>query len=434
MNSATSIHGHHVAAVAAMFGDGCVLVAPERAHQVESCLRAVALHPRASEFLSSNVDDDFWPAEGTWEHAYRPYVVKDGVLQIPVKGVLLHNFAWALGSWATGYKYIQRAFERGLDDPNVKGIALVFDSPGGQVAGCFELVDRMYERRREKPIRAFAADHAYSAAYAIASVGQRLSVTRSGGVGSVGVVTAHVDVSKALDDEGVKITFIFAGKHKVDGNSYEPLPDDVKARIQERIDETYGVFVATVARNRGLTEKEVRATEALTFTATQAVSEKFADAIGSFDDAIAEFSAEVSAPNEESEMTKENPAVDQAAIDAARAEGRAEGVTAGRATGVTESRDRIAAIFALDEAKNRKAAAHNIALTTDLSVEQAKSLLAALPEDKAASGKTPFDEAMSKGNPELGAGGTEKEDADSAEGVLADARGAGLPGLRRRVS
>jgi hypothetical protein len=46
--------------------------------------------------------------------AYRPYVVRDGVLRIPVKGVLLHDFPFAFGSWATGYTYIARALDRGL--------------------------------------------------------------------------------------------------------------------------------------------------------------------------------------------------------------------------------------------------------------------------------------------------------------------------------
>src|SRR5699024_6624417 len=113
---------------------------------------------------------DFWFQDDDWRSSLRPYVVRDGVLQIPVKGVLLHNFPYQFGSWATGYTYIQRAFERGLDDDQVKGIALVVDSPGGEVAGNFDLVDKMYERRDEKPVRAYAAEMALSAAYSIASV------------------------------------------------------------------------------------------------------------------------------------------------------------------------------------------------------------------------------------------------------------------------
>ena len=230
------------------------LVAPEMREWFESCLAAAAAHPRTSEMLTdlAESDDGFWPAPDDWRAAYRPYVVQDGILQIPVKGVLLHGFSFALGGWATGYVYIWRAFQRGIEDPNVRGIALICDSPGGHVAGNFDLVDRMYALRGTKKVWAFAHEGAYSAAYSIASVADTIWVSRTGGVGSIGVVAAHLDVSGAMEQAGMRVTFIFAGRHKVDGNAYEALPDEVRERLQSRIDELYGVFTATVSRNRGL--------------------------------------------------------------------------------------------------------------------------------------------------------------------------------------
>jgi ClpP class serine protease len=44
----------------------------------------------------------------------------------------------------------------------------------------------------EKPIHAILTENAYSAAYAIASAADRISVPRTGGVGSVGVITMHL--------------------------------------------------------------------------------------------------------------------------------------------------------------------------------------------------------------------------------------------------
>ena len=195
----------------ARFASRPSLVAPEMREWFEGCLTATASHPRAAEMLEANAyaEDGFWPAPDDWRAAYRPYVVRDGLLQIPVKGVLLHDFSFALGGWATGYVYIQRAFDRGLADPTVRGIALVCDSPGGHVAGNFDLVDRMFAARGTKPIRAFAHEAAYSAAYSIASAADQIVVSRTGGVGSIGVVAAHYDVSGAMEQAGVKVTFIY---------------------------------------------------------------------------------------------------------------------------------------------------------------------------------------------------------------------------------
>ena len=164
--------------------------------------------------------DDFWGDEDDDFMAWlRPYNVENGTLVIPVYGVLIHKMSFKFGSWATGYEYIQRAFDRGMEDPEVHTITFDIDSPGGTVAG--ELRAGRAHRQPpwpEKEIKAFANDHAFSAAYSIATAADSITLSRSGGVGSVGVVTMHIDYSGNLAKNGIKVTFIFAGKHKVEGN------------------------------------------------------------------------------------------------------------------------------------------------------------------------------------------------------------------------
>lgn len=398
-------------------------------------LRAAVAHVATlpADDMAFSGSGDFWRGD---EHPYRPYIVRDGVLQIPVQGVLLHRFPYQFGGWATGYDYIEKALERGLGDSSVRGIALVVDSPGGEVAGCFELSDKIYESRGTKPIRAFSADAAYSAAYALASAADNITVTRSGGTGSVGVVTAHVDYSGALDKMGVKVTFIFAGKHKVDGNAYEALPEEVKARIQNRIDKLYGVFTSTVARNRNIGEDAVRDTQALCYDATDSLEVGFADRIGALDDETARFADELS--NTETEhMTTQNQAPDAAANEAAVNAARAEGTKAGAAA----ERARIVAILGSDAAKERPAAALAAALETDMSAETATAFIAKLPAEKAeapapapsGSAPTGFNGRMdATGNPNVGGDLSGKEGTDGKEaasaGILAATRRArGIP-------
>ena len=413
------------------FGDfDPVLIAPDQTNRVTACLRALAGHPQAmpmfdaaGAFAAFGAHDDYWPQEGSWQAQLKPYIVKQGVLQIPVKGVLLHNFPFQVGSYATGYYYIQKALERGLADPEVKGIALVCDSPGGHVAGCFELVDRIYDARKYKPIAAFAHEHAYSAAYAIASGAKKITMSRTGGVGSIGVVTMHMDFSKMLDQEGIKVTFIFAGKHKVDGNAYEPLSDAAKERIQARIDETYGVFTSSVARNRGIEESAVRKTEALTFGAGEAMDRKLADAVGPLDEAMAEFCTGLFGPegDENMAMTPEEKAAQEQAVAAASTQGQSAGASA--------ERKRIAGIKALDEAKARPAAAESVAMNTAMSVEEAKAFLATLPEEgkgvaakETNSGDEGFKKQMQReGAAAAGAGAEEETETEMTDDQKADA-------------
>lgn len=148
---------HNMNPLLARFDQKPSIVASEMQGIFEASLHQVAAQMGSPEFKAemASVDENWWGEPGSFRSMLRPYVVKDGVLMIPVKGVLLHDFPYAFGSWATGYAYIQKAFERGLEDGSVRGIALIIDSPGGEVAGNFDLVDKMFAARGTKPVRAY---------------------------------------------------------------------------------------------------------------------------------------------------------------------------------------------------------------------------------------------------------------------------------------
>lgn len=429
--------------ILAQFDNEPVLVEPSKQSAFEACIEnaaAILAKIEDSEATAPMAASGFWLSEDDWRSRYRPYSVVNGILTIPVEGVLLNKFPWALG-YATGYEYIYEAMKRGVEDEDVKGIALMVNSFGGMVAGNFELVDRMFAMRGQKPIKAFAADSAYSAAYSIASAADKISVSRSGGVGSIGVVTMHVDYSEALANDGVKVTFIFAGKHKIDGNAYEPLPEKVKAKIQARIDALYSDFVSLVARNRNMDEKAVRATEADTFMASEAIKNGLADEVATFEDAVAAFAANANSNQEDSAMAENTKAqiteeALAAAVDTARAEGEKAGYTA--------AMTRINAIIGSDAAKTRPTAALNAALATSMPAEEATKFLATLPEEGkpqattepqgAGAPKGMFDAAMGNTqNPNISAEtGGDKETQDKAAARSALIRSAGLPGFKTK--
>lgn len=382
---------------------------------------------KADKPITDN-EDGFWPDEESWLAYYRPYSVKDGTLQVPVQGMLVHGMPYAIGTWATGYPYIRRAISRGLADPKVRRIAFVINSGGGEVAGNFDMVDWVVSQRGRKPIWAIVDEHAYSAAYSIASSADRIVVARTGGVGSIGVLTAWVGYGKALEKQGVEVELIHAGKHKVDGNPYEALSDEVRARIQARIDDLYGIFTATVARNLGMDEAKIRETEALTYGAKQAVELGLAHEVLPFDEAMAAFSR---APLTTTGVTTME--LTQAELDSQLASARAQGHAAGKAEaeqtqaaavatakseGATEERTRIVAILGHEEAADRQKQAQMLATKTSMSVEEAAHVLAASPKEAKATAPTKpaanaFELAMSKDNPELGEGGDTDAEADA---------------------
>ncbi|MFN7177571.1 MAG: S49 family peptidase, partial [Thermaurantiacus sp.] len=88
-------------------------------------------------------------------------------------------------------------------------------------------------------------------------------------------------MSGQLDQDGVRVTLIHSGRHKVDGNPYEPLPDAVQNEIQREIDVLRFLFTETVAagRFRRLSQEAALATEAATFRGADAVAAGLADEV-----------------------------------------------------------------------------------------------------------------------------------------------------------
>lgn len=208
------------------------------------------------------------------------YQLVGGVAIIQIEGTLVQKLGSLTPySGMTGYDGIRQNLYSAVNDPDVKAIALDICSPGGEVSGCFDLVDAIYNLRGKKPIWAILNEYAYSAGYAIASAADYITVPRTGGVGSVGVITMHVDMSKAIDSAGLKVTFINYGKNKTDGASEIPLAPEALERFQKDINEMGELFVNTVARNRNLDASIVRKTEASTFLGQNGVDLGLADAI-----------------------------------------------------------------------------------------------------------------------------------------------------------
>lgn len=217
--------------------------------------------------------------------------VAPGIAVIPVHGTLVkRTVGLDAASGLTSYQDIGAMLEAALADPGVTGILLDVDSPGGEASGSFELARRVREAAAVKPVWAVANDAAFSAAYAIAGAASRVVVTETGGVGSIGVIALHIDQSVKDANDGYCYTAVTAGSHKNDFSPHEPLGDAAKAELQAEVDRLYGLFVGHVAAMRGLPEMDVRTTEAALYFGPNAVQAGLADAVGTLESTLAEFS------------------------------------------------------------------------------------------------------------------------------------------------
>ena len=239
---------------------------------------------------------------------------------IEIAGVLIHRGGWiGQSSGQTSYEGIAAQIEAAASDPAVRAIALEIDSFGGEVAGVFDLADRIRAIRGTKPVWAFVAEHAFSAGYALASQADRILLPRTGAVGSIGVVVMHADLSGQLDQDGVRVTLVHSGQHKVDGNPYEPLPENVRDDIQREIDVLRFLFAETVAAGRAgrLSQDAALATEAATFRGTDAIATGLADEVIDLTRGFARFRESLSAPSPTARLPRaSHPRAKEAAMSA----------------------------------------------------------------------------------------------------------------------
>lgn len=233
---------------------------------------------------------------------WRPYAfdAETGLALIEIDGVLVHRFGYVGAlSGLVGYDGISTQIRVALDDPDVRGILLDIHSPGGEVSGCFALCREIRAARASKPVWAIANELATSAAYAIAAQADYLFLPASAEVGSIGVVLMHADYSRALDADGIKVSLIFAGERKVDGNPYEPLPAPVRARWEGELEALRGQFAAEVGAGRpGLGAAAAIETEAAILMGADAVAARLADGVADPPEVVAAFAEELAARDE----------------------------------------------------------------------------------------------------------------------------------------
>lgn len=216
------------------------------------------------------------------------------VALVPIEGTLIHKGAFlGTSSGEMSYQGLQTKVQAIRRDPSVRGVAYEVDSFGGEAAGVFDTAQMMAELSKEKPTLAILNDFALSAAYLLASTARQIVIPGMGAAGSIGVISMHVDHSAKLEKSGSKVTIVSSGKHKSDGHSFGPLPDEVRGKMQARVDNMRDHFAAAVGQFRGarLTKGAALATEADAFTGDDAVKAGLADAVARPSEAFAQFVA-----------------------------------------------------------------------------------------------------------------------------------------------
>jgi signal peptide peptidase SppA len=215
-----------------------------------------------------------------------------GLAVIPIHGCIAPRMN-SLSNISGGATFEQAglALREALAMDDVRTIVLDIDSPGGSVLGASEFARQVMAARTKKPIVAVANYQMCSAAYWVGACATEIVAAPSAMLGSIGVYTIHEDLSKSMEQDGIKLTYVSAGKYKVDGIAGEPLTESAEARMTAHVNAHYDRFVGDVAKGRGVTDAAVRSGygEGAAVNADEALAAGMIDRIATLDETLVRF-------------------------------------------------------------------------------------------------------------------------------------------------
>jgi len=174
-----------------------------------------------------------------------------------------------------GYSYemlLEQAEE--MIEGGVKTIIIDCDSGGGEAYGCFESADELRKMCDENDVRLYGYidGSACSAMYGIICVCDEVIANPMADVGSIGVLIALYNDSKALEMEGYERIFITDGTDKVPFDSDGQFRDSFLEDLQKRVSELGDEFRNHVAKYTQLSVADLKNTQARVYSAQDALS------------------------------------------------------------------------------------------------------------------------------------------------------------------
>lgn len=389
-----------------------VLAAPRYLEQVGHVLLARMRGVHLDVHLQEGVPTRERTAEGA--------LVIGDTAQLEIYGSLTRRpmgLAAISGPSLSDYDGIMSAMETLARDNRVQTIDMIYDTHGGEDDGLFEAARVIRDVTNEKQVNAWMYDRALSAGYLLASAANDVYISPEGDAGSVGVWMLHLDISQALENEGIRPTLFYAGEHKIDGHPFAALPDSVRADMQAEVDAVHTDFINAVAQYRSIDAADVRATEARSYRGQAAVDIGLADAVAT---------PRFPAPTQETTVVSfKNPnagsdtdsGANDAALQAATQAAHADGVAEGRKAGATDERARWAAALEGIQAHQLDVALEALG-KSDMDADTIKALTGKIPAPAQQQSGSQFNAMMdSEKNPDLDAGGDESEEDEFERNV-----------------
>lgn len=202
---------------------------------------------------------------------------------VPVMGPLVSRLNWQYWS----YDEIVNDLRLIGEMPDIAGVVLDVDSPGGMVSNVDSVPEEITRLRKKKPVVAHVGGLGASAAYWVSSAAERVTADKTALVGSVGALIRYVDMEGILVRLGGNVVEAIASQSPNKRLSRDS--EEGMAELQAIVDDGAEMFIESLMRNRGVSRETVLENygQGFVFPAAEALQRGLIDEVASFESVVA---------------------------------------------------------------------------------------------------------------------------------------------------
>lgn len=250
--------------------------------------------------FSTNFEDLFSvPEQGFEEKVIESGNGQGKIAVIHLNGVIQSDYDAPSLLQSAGYNH--RTFLKKLDnaaeDPNVHGVVIRVNTPGGGVVESQEIHDMIVDIQDDysKPVYISMGSMAASGGYYIAAPAEKIYANPQTLTGSIGVIMQSINIAELAEDLGIHEEVIKSGPYKDIMSVTREMTDDEREILQELIDESYELFVDVIDNGReNLSRDEVyELADGRIYSGSQALDAGLIDGLGHFEDVLDEIREDI---------------------------------------------------------------------------------------------------------------------------------------------
>jgi len=214
---------------------------------------------------------------------------EERIVVLDVDGMIMASTGGVFYDQHYHHGFFLNQLQAAYQDPQVKGVVVRVNSPGGGISESDEIFQRLMEWREEyeKPLVVFMDRVASSGAYYISAPADHIVATRTTMTGSIGVVMQSVNYFQLADSLGIEDVTFKSGPYKDLMNPLREMDEEEGEMLQALVDENFEYFVDAIVEGRGMDQEEVlEVADGRVFTGLQALEYDLVDSIGFLEDAV----------------------------------------------------------------------------------------------------------------------------------------------------